>query len=83
MFSGAGCSGGGYGYSMATGRSCANLTTFNSYNPNIFHEPHNVKDNRLHTEKLLNNKELLKSPGRLYTNFDLIDVLLMALFAQD
>ena len=38
------------------------------YNPNIFPDTENIKDNRLQsvfgdTEKNVNNKELIKSPG--------------------
>ena len=52
---------------MMTRRSCADLNTFKPYNPNIFHNTDNIKpDNRLNTEKLVNNKELLKSPGECH-----------------
>ena len=61
-------------------RSCADLDSFNlmgdgetsrgsgGYNPNIFPDTENIKDNRLQsvfgdTEKNVNNKELIKSPG--------------------
>lgn len=66
-------------------RSCADLDNFNllgdgetsrgreGYNPNIFPDTENIKDNRLQsvfgdTEKNVNNKELLKSPGEEMRN---------------
>ena len=68
FFSGFGCTGNAFGYSsMHTHRrSCADL---DNYNPNIFPDTSNIKDNRIQsvfgdTEKNVNNKELIKSPGK-------------------
>ena len=84
FLSGFGCAGNAFSYSVLHSqgrgrRSCADLDSFNllgegeCYNPNIFPDTDNIKDNRLQsvfgdTEKNVNNKELIKSPGELLVN---------------
>ena len=67
MFLGFGCTGNAFNYSSmhSQRKSCADIGA--SYNPNIFSDISNIKDNRLQsvygdTEKNV-DKELLKSPG--------------------
>ena len=84
FLSGFGCAGNAFSYSVLHSqgrgrRSCADLDSFNllgegeCYNPNIFPDTDNIKDNRLQsvfgdTEKNVNNKELIKSAGELLVN---------------